>query len=118
MKNDQAIINGGENIEITLLTGEKETVKVKLLKISQFEEYLRSIDNESAAAELLCGKEAGWGETVAPSSLMDIVEKGHDINFTNVCRWVERKAAIGEAMLPMLQKNQELLSRLPNPAQK
>lgn len=116
MKNDQTIINGGEEIEITLLTGEKETVKVKLLKISKFEDYLRSIDNETALAELLCGKEPGWGDSVSPGSLLDIAEKGHDINFTSVYRWAERRTNVNEAMLPVAEKGKKLIAALPSSA--
>ncbi len=114
--NNQAVINGGENLEIQLLDGSKETVLVKLLKIKKFEDYLRVIDKETAAAELLCGKEPGWGDTVTADSLLDIVEKGHDINFTSVCRWATRRANVNEAMLPIAKKGKALAAALPSSA--
>lgn len=114
--NNQTIINGGEEIEIALLDGTVETVKVQLLKISQFEEYLRVVDKEARAAELLCSKPEGWSETLIPDSLLDIVEKGHDINFTTVYRWAERRANVNEAILPIAKKGMAMAEALPTSA--
>lgn len=107
-KINQAIINGGEELTAHLLTGEKEVVKVKMLKISQFEDYLRVVDNEPAVAELLCGKDPGWSDTLTPSSVLDIVEAGHSINFTSVYRWAQRRANVNEALMPVAQKAQKM----------
>jgi len=115
-ENNQTIINGGEEIEITLLDGTAETVLVKLLKIKKFEDYLRVVDNEAAAAELLTGKEPGWGDTVSPDSLLDICEKGHDINFSSVYRWAARRADVNEALLPVAKKGQALSAASPTSA--
>jgi hypothetical protein len=114
--NDQTIINGGEELQIFLTDGSKETVRVKLLKVKKFEDYLRAIENEEATAELLCGKDPGWAENVTASSLLDIVEKGHDINFTTVCRWAERRANVNEAMLPLALRGQKLAAASPTSA--
>lgn len=116
-QNNQTLINGGEELDVLLLDGNAEKVKVKLLKISQFEEYLRVVDKEAQAAELLCDKPEGWGETLAPASLMDVVERGHDINFTSVYRWANRRATMNETMLPLAQKGQALASHLQSSAQ-
>jgi hypothetical protein len=112
-KND-IIIHGGIDMEVMLLTGETRLIKVKLLKISQFEAYLRAVDNEPRAAELLCEKEEGWGDTLTADSLLNIVEKGHDINFTSVFRWAQRRTNINEIMLPIAQKGQAMAQALPN----
>lgn len=114
--NSQIILNGGEEIEVTLLTGGKEAAKVQLLKIAQFEDYLRVVDNEPRAAELLCGKEEGWGDTITPDSLLDIVEKGHDINFTSVYRWAQRRADLNDVLLPIAKKGMAMAAALPTSA--
>ena len=116
MDKNQLILNGGQDMEVTLLTGATEAVKVKLLKISQFEAYLRAVDNEPRAAELLCGQEEGWGDTLTADSLLNIVEVGHDINFTSVFRWAQRRTNINEIMLPIAQKGQAMAKALPNSA--
>ena len=116
MPNDQTLINGGEEIEVSLLSGGTETVKVHLLKIAQFEDYLRVVDNEPRAAELLCSQPEGWGDTLTIDSLLDIVDKGHDINFTSVYRWAERRAKVNEAILPIAQRGQKMAAALPNSA--
>jgi len=116
MPNDQTLINGGEEIEVTLLTGEKQKIKVLLLKIAQFEDYLRVVDNEPRAAELLCAQPEGWGDELAFDSIMDVIEKGHDLNFTNVFRWADRRAKLNETMLPLARKGQNMARALQNSA--
>lgn len=115
-QNQQTVINGGEEIQINLADGTKETVKIRLLKISEFEKYLGVIDNEAKAAELLCDKPEGWADTLDIGSLLDIVDRGHEINFTNVYRWANRRADVNEAMLPLAQKGAAMRSALPNSA--
>ena len=117
MDKNNIILHGGEDLDVMLLTGETETVKVKLLKIAQFETYLRSVDNEARAAELLCGKEEGWGDTLTPDSLLNIVELGHDINFTSVFRWAQRRTNINEIMLPIAERGKAMARALPSSVQ-
>jgi hypothetical protein len=115
-KNNQAIINGGENLQITKFGGAVETVKVKLLKVSQFEDYLKRADNEARLAELMCDKPEGWGDELIPDSLLDVVEKGQDLNFTAVFRWADRRATKNEEMMPIVKKIKPLVAQLPTSA--
>lgn len=114
--NNQVIINGGEEIDVQFLDGTAGTVKVELLKIAQFEDYLRAVDKEARTAELLCGKPEGWGDTLTPDSLLDVVEKGHDINFTTVYRWAKRRTSVNEAIMPIAQKGAAMAKALPTSA--
>ncbi len=101
--NQQAIINGGEEIEIFVFDGDTvktETVKVRLLKIAEFESYLKKLETETALAEFLCDKPEGWGATLLPDSIMDILDKGQDLNFTTVRRYLQRRVNLTEDMAP------------------
>ena len=113
MEKDQIIINGGVEISIIKLDGTAESVKIRLLKINQFSSYLQAVESEEKTAELLCDKEPGWAETISTESLLDIIEKGHEINFPSVFRWAERKANLNAKLLPIAQKGLQTARALP-----
>lgn len=86
---------------------------VRLLKIAEFPDYLRFVDQEEKLAEFLCNKEEGWAQTLSVESLLEVCEKGHDLNFENACRWGQRRAKVNEALLPIAQSGQVIQSALP-----
>ena len=113
---EQAVIVGGVPLDVELQDGSREAVTVRLLKIREFPDYLRVVDDEGPLAEFLCGKPAGWAETLTISSLLDICDKGHEVNFKNACRWGERRARTNEALLPIVASGQAIQSAFPNSA--
>ncbi|MEE4212847.1 MAG: hypothetical protein V2I43_26675 [Parvularcula sp.] len=112
----QAIIQGGAPLEIHYTDGTTETVNVRLLKIREFPDYLRLVDNEPELADFLCSREAGWSENLTTGSLLDICDKGHELNFENACRWGQRRANLNEALLPIALRGQQMQSAFPNSA--
>ena len=111
---EQAVLSGGIQVNINHMDGACETVTVRLLKIREFPDYLRLVDQEERLVEFLCDKPEGWAETLTVDSLLDICEQGHGINFRNACRWGERRAQVNEALLPIAASGQKVRSVLPS----
>lgn len=119
MSNDlqtNALLSGGTTLSLTLDNGASEQATVRLLKIREFPDYLRLVDDEEKLAEFLCGKPEGWAATLSVPSLLDICETGHELNFRHACRWGERRAQLNEALLPIAASGQAIQSAFPNSA--
>jgi len=115
-ESSHAILAGGSDLNVQRLDGSTEAVRVRLLKISEFPDYLRLVDDEPTLADFLCGQEKVWSETLSPGSVLDICEKGHELNFENACRWGQRRASLNEALLPIAVRGQQMQSAFPNSA--
>ena len=89
---------------------------VRLLKIKEFPDYLRLVDDEESLAEFLCGKESGWAQALSVEDILNICEKGHELNFKNACRWGQRRANLNEALLPIAASGVAIQSHFPNSA--
>ncbi len=111
--NEHTILQGGAPVQIQLSDGSSEPVKVRLLKVAEFPDYLRLVDNEEALAEFLCEKESGWASQLTVESLLEVCETGHDVNFKNACRWGQRRAMINEALLPIAASGQAISKQFP-----
>lgn len=107
---EQAVLSGGTPLTVSHTDGTTETVHVRLLKIREFPDYLRLTDQEEQLAEFLCQKPEGWGSSLSVDSLLDICDKGHELNFSNACRWGQRRANINEALLPIAASGQKVQS--------
>jgi len=77
-----------------------ETVRVRAIKVKQCEEYARTIEDECLRAEFVCGKPAGWAETLTRESVEAIIEADTEINLDFFSRWLRRKAALAERIQP------------------
>lgn len=112
----QSILNGNITLQIEHHGGTTEAVDVRLLKIKEFPDYLKLVDDEEALAEFLCGKEPGWAETLSVETILTICEKGHELNFKNACRWGQRRANLNEALLPIAASGAAVQSHFANSA--
>ena len=113
---EQSILNGGVSVSLKKNDGSSENVTVRLLKIKEFPDYLRLVDDEESLAEFLCGKESGWAQTLSVEDILNICEKGHELNFKNACRWGQRRANLNEALLPIAASGVAIQSHFPNSA--
>ena len=113
---EHSILNGGVSVDLKKNDGSSESVNVRLLKIKEFPDYLRLVDDEEVLAEFLCGKESGWAQTLAVEDILNICEKGHELNFKNACRWGQRRANLNEALLPIASSGVAIQSHFPNSA--
>ncbi len=101
------------NVVLKNSGGGSENATVRLLKINEFPDYLRLIDDEEKLAEFLCDKPEGWAQTLTVDSLLDVCDKGHEVNFKSACRWGQRRAQVNEALLPIARSGQTIQSALP-----
>ena len=87
--NELITIAGGVGIEVAKQDGSKETVKVRQIPISKFQQFAFAISwgNTSDAIELYCDKPKGWADTLAVASAVAVMEKGREINLPFFKAW-------------------------------
>ncbi len=79
-------------LEVTHLDGSKETVKVRQIPISKFQDYVNTLLDEAASIALYCDKKKDWADTLAFESANAIAEKGQEINLPFYAAWFRRQA--------------------------
>lgn len=97
------IAMGGESLTVVHVDGRGESVLVRLLPVVKYHALFAVITDEARLAELVCDKPHAWADTLVPASLMDVVEKGTELNFSSARRWAERRAKLDEASLPLAE---------------
>lgn len=102
---DLILINGGTDLEVTLLDGSTETVKVRQLPIKSMESYLHSFADESKVVGLFTDKSEEWAAQLTPASHTAIMEKGEEINRPFFVAWYQRRMARIELLNPGFSKN-------------
>ena len=105
-----AVALGSVEIAARYLDGRTETVQVRILKIIAYPRFFSLLTDEPRLAELLCDKPTGWADTLLPDSLMDVVEKGTELNFSPARRWSERRTTLDAAVGPTLQETPSVTS--------
>lgn len=88
---------GGKEINIG---GEK--VFVRQLPIKDYHKLLACIDDEPKIAELVCDKPQGWGESLAIDQLENVITTSDELNADFFYRWVKRRLARNERIMPGL----------------
>ena len=88
-----ATLTEGTELSVALVDGSTETVRVRKLPIEEYPQYLRSMGDESAQAELLCGKPAGWAAELTRESREAVIDAGDDLNADFFSRWIQSDAA-------------------------
>lgn len=91
------IAAGGEEIPVIFRTGVTARAKVRLLDIEHYLEFISLLDQEERLAEFICGQPAGWARNVATASIIEICEKGQELNFAAARRWLARRQAAVQA---------------------
>lgn len=84
------------------LDGTCEATKVRQLRIRDYPEYLKAIDDEAKAIEVFTGKDAAWVDSLTPNACLEIITEGERINMDFFSQWVQRKLARQEKMVPGL----------------
>lgn len=109
-----AILTGSTPLTVTTESGELAGVSLRLLKIREFPEYFRLAEDEEALAAFVTGQDEAFVQSLTVDSILAIIEKAHDLNFQNACRWANRRANLNEALLPVAQKGIKLQQTLGN----
>ena len=107
---------GGKELSVFHEDGKQETVKVKLLKITEIQEYFNRAEDETALTSYICGKDEPWASTLTLESTMDICETAHELNFQNARQWAQRRAQQNEALLPLAENSKRIQQALGNSA--
>jgi hypothetical protein len=107
-----AILTGSTPLTVTTESGELAEVSLRLLKIREFPEYFRLAEDEEALAAFVTGQDEVFVQSLTVDSILAIIEKAHDLNFQNACRWANRRANLNEALLPVAQKGIKLQQTL------
>lgn len=98
---------GGIDLEVELLDGTKQTVRVKQLPISQIKPLAVAYENdECAEIALFTGKPKEFADTLTIKSAEKIIAEGERINADPLERWFQRQ------MRKLERFNPELAARL------
>lgn len=87
---------GGEQITVRF-RGPKgaeavsEVVTVREVKPSEMGKYLAAVHSMTGLVELVCDKPAGWGDILAPKSLLEVCDKAKELNDPFFVEWVKRQ---------------------------
>lgn len=98
------IVFGGRSVSVKTLSGESATVTVRTLRISELPKYFDLMEADENLAAFLTGKDSDFIATLHPTSVLDVVETGHEINFPTAQRWAERRARNIEALGPIQRR--------------
>jgi hypothetical protein len=95
---------GGVEISVTHTDGREEMVKVRILEVEHFADYISRSMRERDCADYVCAKMPGWSKTLNTDSILTINEKASELNFSSALRWAQRRAAITEKLTPLYEK--------------
>lgn len=96
------IIFGGRQVSVVTVGG-ADAVTVRTLRISELPTYFEVMEDDEKLAAFLTGKDAAYVASLAPASVLDICEAGHELNFQIAQRWAARRVANVEALAPALK---------------
>jgi hypothetical protein len=95
-------ILGGAEMEVTLIDGSKETVKVRQLPVKLMQQYAAAIADDSDAIALYCDKPKEWAETLSGASFNAVADFGLELNQDFFRAWFQRRMRIAESLKPGL----------------
>lgn len=96
----EVLLGGIPDHTVTLWDGTTETVSIRMLPVREYEAFARVLENEPRMAEIMCGKPEGWGDTLRPDSLGEIVTQGERLNADFFVPWFRRRAERMERLVP------------------
>lgn len=106
---------GASPLEVTLASGDSQQVFVHQLPIRQMPELLAVMDDENRLAELYCQQPQGWSDTLTRESSEAVVIEGERLNGDFFSRWVGRRLARQEKVMPGITEKLAHNAGLPLP---
>jgi hypothetical protein len=85
------VMRGGVFLGVTYSNGNTDRVFVRELPVSLMELYQSSLDKEDVCAEMYCTKSVGWGNTLTRESLVEVINKGEELNLPFFAAWFARQ---------------------------
>lgn len=95
------IAAGGETITINLRDGTTAAVKVRLLEMEHFLDFVSRLEDENLLAEFVCAQSPGWAKLVTVESILEIAEKAQALNLPAARRWMQRRADLKTTLEPI-----------------
>jgi hypothetical protein len=96
-----SIALGGEPVKVTYKDKSTGLVHVRELEIDPgLIKFVTLLLNEKLLVEFICDKPDGWASTLKPASVLDIVEKAKELNFSLARRYMELRAETMERLEP------------------
>ena len=93
---------GGVEVVAMFRTGMRETIYVRELPVSLLPSCLRAMKNEAAIVELVCDEPAGWADTLARASFLEILQATDDLNAEFSCKYLAQRLHRQRKAIPNL----------------
>ena len=106
---DRAIPYGGKDIEVILVDGSNETVKVRTPSLREllYGEYISLQNSPVRLAAYVTGKDEDWVDRLKDSSLAAILRADEEINLPRCARWTSEMSRRAESLQEILGNVQE-----------
>lgn len=112
MSENTIIAKQGVEMEVTLATGHKETVTIRLLPLGKMPDFFAALDDDIAMIQLVTGKSKTFAEAIEFDSGLELIDKAYEVNFPRASRWAERKAERMGQLTGVAKKGVELQRQL------
>jgi len=93
-------INAVKAVTVVGLDGTKSTVSVRTLRIKHFPDLLVAQLDMPVQAEIYAGKERGWADKIADESILEVIDRGEELNSDFFVLWLQRIRAAKTKLLP------------------
>ena len=91
---------GGQEVEVSLTSGQTEQVFIRQLPIRQMPQMLAALEDENRLVELFCERPEGWSDGLTVESFEKVVTEGERLNADFFSRWVQRRLTRQEKVMP------------------
>lgn len=88
---------GSVSLQVTTVVGNPLHVAVRLLRVSEFPQFFELVEKEEELVALATDLKPAEIECLSPNSVLDLIDKIFELNFTTAQRWAERRARLGSA---------------------
>lgn len=93
--------------------GRDIAVEVKALPLRLLPKYMALMEDDSALAEFLTGKEEGFADVLTDDAIYAILQAGAELNDPRVARWAEKQLDKAQRLAPLAEKAAQLSQSLP-----
>jgi hypothetical protein len=105
------VINGGKEILVYSRDGKSsETVKVRLVPLSQASKYLDLVTDIAQFVEFIVGKPKGWADCISDDSLFELDALAKELNDPRIDRVLARQKSTVERLAPKARELSALTS--------
>jgi len=100
-------IQGYRAVNVQIIDGGTEEVRVKKLNVYELQAYAMCYGDQGKTVELFCGQPEKWAGTIPYEEVERILDIGVEINDPILARFAERDGKILERMIKVLSAQTE-----------